>query len=144
MKKSLMQDIRETFAEALELGFHYDNTGIKCKFIRFLEMFLVKTVHQRILNSILIKIFDRLLQSGVFVSTLEKKISAQSPLSQFVPVKSFSRSKIENVASMDDQLIASLSPLDTETPSKELNTDSTIHYRSKSRLEGKVPKRHSR
>lgn len=45
MKVSLMQYIKETLAEAFEVGFHSANTGIKGASFRFLETVLVKTGH---------------------------------------------------------------------------------------------------
>lgn len=60
-KEALIQGIEQTLAATFEFGFRFGNTGIMSAFFHFLEMDMNRMSHERYLDSILTKNFDRLL-----------------------------------------------------------------------------------
>lgn len=67
MKETIIRGIEET--GAFDLGFQIDNKKIKNTFLCFLGMGLMDMTYQRTLESILIKSFNRRLQSDAFIKT---------------------------------------------------------------------------
>lgn len=137
MEEGLMQGINKILAEAFKLVFHPTDTGVKSAFFYFMEIVFVETIHQRTLDSILDRSFDGLLQLAVLASPFVGKIGAQTPHPHVIPIKSLISGTIENGASEDKCLVASLSPLDIGFSPKAWKADSTIYERHRSRTAGK-------
>lgn len=70
----MTQGIKSTLANAFELTFQVANTRMKYAFLCLLETLLLYIIHQRALDTILIKSFDFLSQLDAFMDALVEKI----------------------------------------------------------------------
>lgn len=81
MKETMIYCIKEFLLEAFELGFRAANTGMKSAFLRFSKITLVKMIHKKTLDTILLKSFDCFSHSNAFMDVLVEKIHGHTALS---------------------------------------------------------------
>lgn len=140
MIEAMMQNIEETLARTIDLGFQAANSKIISLAFHFLEVALMILIHKRTLKGILKKSFDFLFHSDAFMDTPAEKVHGHSMQGQdpAEPTSCTTKTNIKEKAKKGDELIT---PMPSETVSSRDASDDSLMARDGPCCRKKIPKK---